>query len=231
MNKPEILIIDDEPQIRKLLSIVLESDGYRVWSATTGSDGIALAASRKPDMILLDLGLPDMSGFEVLKELKQWYFKPIIIISVQKREEDIINALDLGADDYIIKPFRTGELLARTRTALRRQTTNTVNNKLVVAEPITIDFEARTVLCNGIPLKLTTTEYHLLTLFVTNEGKVLTHMYLLKEVWGDAYQTQTQYLRVFVAHLRRKIEVNPNKPKYFLTESGIGYRFVSDNPS
>ncbi len=230
MNKPEILIIDDEPQIRKLLSIVLESDGYRVWSATTGLDGVALAASRKPDMILLDLGLPDMSGFEVLKELKKWYIKPILIISVQKREEDIINALDLGADDYIIKPFRTGELLARTRTALRRQTTNTVNNKLS-AGPITIDFEARIVLCNGIPLKLTTTEYHLLTLFVTNEGKVLTHVYLLKEVWGDAYLNQTQYLRVFVAQLRKKIEVNPNKPKYFLTESGIGYRFVSDSPS
>ena len=230
MNNPEILIIDDEPQIRKLLSIVLESDGYRVWSANTGTDGISLAASRKPDMILLDLGLPDMSGFEVLKELKLWYLKPILIISVQKREEDIINALDLGADDYIIKPFRTGELLARTRTALRRQTTNTVNNNLSIG-PITIDFEARSVFCNGIPLKLTTTEYHLLTLFVTNEGKVLTHVYLLKEVWGDAYQNQTQYLRVFVAQLRKKIEVNPNKPKYFLTESGIGYRFVSDNPS
>jgi len=230
MNKPEILIIDDEPQIRKLLTIVLESDGYRVWSANTGSDGMALAASRKPDMILLDLGLPDMSGFEVLKDLKQWYLKPILIISVQKREQDIISALDLGADDYIAKPFRTGELLARTRTALRRQNKNDGNTRLV-AEPITIDLEARTVLCNGSPLKLTTTEYHLLTLFVMNEGKVLTHMYLLKEVWGDAYQSQTQYLRVFVAHLRRKIEANPNKPEYILTESGVGYRFVSDSPS
>lgn len=230
MNKPEILIIDDEPQIRKLLSIVLESDGYRVWSALTGMDGLTLAASRKPDMILLDLGLPDKSGFDVLKELRRWYLKPILIISVQNREGDIINALDLGADDYITKPFRTGELLARTRAALRRQTKNNGNSKLV-SEPITIDLEARTVICNGSTLKLTATEYHLLTLFVTNEGKVLTHMYLLKEVWGDAYQSKTQYLRVFVGQLRRKIEKDPNQPKYILTESGVGYRFVSDNTS
>lgn len=230
MNKPEILIIDDEPQIRKLLSIVLESDGYRVWSALTGLDGISLAASRKPDMILLDLGLPDKSGFDVLKDLRVWYLKPILIISVQSREQDIISALDLGADDYITKPFRTGELLARTRAALRRQTKNN-GNSILVSEPITIHLEARIVICNGSTLKLTTTEYHLLTLFVLNEGKVLTHMYLLKEVWGEAYKSETQYLRVFVGQLRRKIEKNPNQPKYILTESGVGYRFLSDNQS
>lgn len=228
MNKLEILIIDDEPQIRKLLSIVLESDGYSVYSAQTGLEGISLAASRKPDMILLDLGLPDKSGLEVLQDLREWFLQPILIISVQNREEDIIGALDLGADDYITKPFRTGELLARTRASLRRQSKKK-GSSLLVTEPITIDLESRTVVCNGTPLKLTATEYHLLTLFVTNEGKALTHMYLLKEVWGDAYQSETQYLRVFVGQLRRKIEKNPNQPKHLLTESGIGYRFVSDS--
>jgi two-component system KDP operon response regulator KdpE len=149
---------------------------------------------------------------------------------VQNRESDIISALDLGADDYITKPFRTGELLARARTALRRQSKTIGNNKLV-AGPIAIDLEARTVTCHGAPLKLTATEYHLLTLFVTNEGKALTHLYLLKEVWGDAYQSETQYLRVFIGQLRKKIEKDPNKPKNILTESGVGYRFVSDHPA
>lgn len=228
MNKSEILIIDDEPQIRKLLSIVLESDGYKVYTAETGLEGISLAASRKPDIILLDLGLPDKRGLDVLKDLRSWFLQPIVIISVQNREEDIIGALDLGADDYITKPFRTGELLARTRATLRRQTKNK-GTSIFTSGPITMDLEARTVICNGNNLKLTATEFHLLTLFVTNEGKVLTHMYLLKEVWGDGYQSETQYLRVFVGQLRRKIEINPNRPKHILTESGIGYRFVSDS--
>ena len=229
MNRPEVLIIDDEPQIRKLLSIVLESDGYRVWSAQTGSEGVTLASSRKSDLILLDLGLPDMHGFDVLKELRLWYAGPVIIISVQNREGDIISALDLGADDYIIKPFRTGELLARVRTALRRQTKNNGNTKIVTG-PIAIDLEARTITCEGAPLKLTATEYQLMKLFIINEGKVLTHMYLLKEIWGNAYQSETQYLRVFIGQLRKKIEKDHNKPKYILTESGVGYRFVSENP-
>jgi len=228
MNKSEILIIDDEPQIRKMLNIVLESDGYKVCTAQTGAEGISLAASRKPDIILLDLGLPDKRGLDVLKELREWFLQPILIISVQNREEDIIGALDLGADDYITKPFRTGELLARTRASLRRQAKNK-GNSIFISGPITLDMEARIVLCNGIGLKLTATEFHLLSLFVMNEGKVLTHMYLLKEVWGDAYQAETQYLRVFVGQLRRKIEKNPNQPKHILTESGIGYRFVSDS--
>ena len=227
MDKLEVLIIDDEPQIRKLLSIVLESDGYKVWTAQTGLEGISVAASRKPDIILLDLGLPDKSGIEVLKELRQWYVQPILIISVQNREGDIIGALDLGADDYITKPFRTGELLARTRASQRRISKDK-GKSILVSGPITIDLEARTVLCNGLNLKLTATEYHLLTLFVINEGKVLTHLYLLKEVWGDAYQSETQYLRVFVGQLRRKIEKNPNRPQHILTERGIGYRFVSE---
>lgn len=220
-------MIDDEPQIRKLLSIVLESNNFKVLTAATGLDGIALAASRQPDLILLDLGLPDQSGFEVLEGLRQWYVKPIIIISVQNNEEEIISALDLGADDYITKPFRTGELLARTRTSLRRQYKGTGNSK-IVSGPFVIDLEARTIHFNGAYLKLTGTEYNLLSLFMRNEGKVLTHGYLLKEIWGGAFQSETQYLRVFVRQLRKKIEKNANLPKHILTESGVGYRFVSD---
>ncbi len=228
MSKPQILVIDDEPQIQKLLNIVFESNDYKVLTASTGMDGISLAASRQPDLILLDLGLPDQSGFEVLKALRQWYVKPIIIISVQNREEEIVSALDLGADDYITKPFRTGELLARTRTSLRRQNKGNGNSK-IVSGPFIIDLEARTIHFNGTYLKLTATEYGLLSLFMRNEGKVLTHGYLLKEIWGGAYQSETQYLRVFVGQLRKKIEKNVNNPKYILTESGVGYRFVSDN--
>lgn len=228
MNRAEILVIDDEPQIQKLLSIVLESNGYKVSSAMTGSDGISLAASRQPDMILLDIGLPDKSGLEVLKDLRQWFFKPILILSVQNGEEDIISALDAGADDYVTKPFRTGELLARTRTSLRRQSEGNGNSKLECG-PITIDLVARTVSYDGVYLKLTATEYNLLSLFMRNEGKVLTHGYLLKEVWGASYQSETQYLRVFVGQLRKKIEKNANQPKLILTESGVGYRFVSEN--
>ena len=226
MNRPSILVIDDEPQIRKLLNIVLESNGFRVSNAATGMNGVSLAASQQPDLILLDIGLPDKNGMEVLHDLRQWYVKPILILSVQNREEDIVGALDQGADDYITKPFRTGELLARIRTSLRRQTTTNSSSK-VVSGVISIDFEARTVLCNGINLKLTTTEYNLLALFVKNDGKVLTHGYLLKEIWGSGYQSETQYLRVFVGQLRKKIEVDPNQPKIILTESGVGYRFTS----
>lgn len=227
MSKPEILVIDDEPQIRKLLNIILESNDYKVLIAATGLDGISLAASRQPDLILLDLGLPDKSGFEVLEDLRQWFVKPIIIISVRNREEEIVRALDLGADDYITKPFRTGELLARTRTSLRRQNKSNGNSK-IVSGSFVIDLEARTIHFKGTYLKLTAKEYSLLSLFMRNEGKVLTHGYLLKEIWGNAYQSETQYLRVFVGQLRKKIEKNANHPKHILTESGVGYRFVSD---
>jgi len=230
MNKPSILVIDDEPQIRKLLNIVLESNGFKVSNAAEGREGVSLAASLQPDLILLDIGLPDRNGLDILQDLRQWYTKPILILSVQNREEDIVGALDHGADDYITKPFRTGELLARIRTSLRRQITTNISSKLV-SGIISIDFEARTVLCNGTNLKLTTTEYNLLALFVKNDGKVLTHGYLLKEIWGIGYQSETQYLRVFVAQLRKKIEADSNHPKLILTESGVGYRFTSGSLS
>lgn len=225
MNKPEILIIDDEPQIRKLLQISLESNGYKTIQALAGKDGVLLAANHSPDLILLDIGLPDKSGHTVLQELREWFSKPIIILSVQDSENDIVSALDNGAADYVIKPFRTGELLARIRSALRRSQNQTKDETVIVCGNLQIDFIARVVKRDDNIVKLTSTEYNLLALFAKNEGKVLTHQYILKEVWGFGYQTETQYLRVFVAQLRKKLEQNPNNPLHIITESGVGYRF------
>jgi two-component system KDP operon response regulator KdpE len=224
MNKSEILIIDDEPQIRKLLEITLESNGYKVLQAENGKEGIIQAASHPPELILLDIGLPDKSGHEILKELRQWYNKSIIILSVQNSETDIVTALDNGATDYLSKPFRSAELLARIRSAIRRnQTTN--NTTIMDAGDLQIDLAARTVRKNNELIKLTSTEFNLLSLFARNEGRVMTHRFILKEIWGVGYQTETQYLRVFVGSLRKKIEENPNNPLHIITESGVGYRF------
>lgn len=224
MNKTEILIIDDEPQIRKLLEITLESNGYKVLQAETGKEGVIQAASHPPELILLDIGLPDKSGHEILKELRQWYNKSIIILSVQNNETDIVTALDNGATDYLSKPFRTAELLARIRSAIRRNQTSN-NTTIVDTGDLQIDLAARTVKKNNELLKLTSTEFNLISLFARNEGRVLTHRFILKEIWGVGYQTETQYLRVFVGSLRKKIEDNPNNPKHIITESGVGYRF------
>ncbi|MCC4212952.1 response regulator [Leeuwenhoekiella parthenopeia] len=224
MNKAEILIIDDEPQIRKLLQINLESNDYKVVQAATAREGVLMAANHPPDLIILDIGLPDKSGHEVLLELRQWYGKPIIILSVLDNEKDIVSALDAGATDYLTKPFRTGELLARIRAAIRRSQT-AVNASVITANELEIDLVARVVKRKNEIVKLTATEYTLLALFAKNESKVLTHQYILKEVWGYGYQTETQYLRVFVGSLRKKIEENPNNPQHLITESGVGYRF------
>jgi two-component system KDP operon response regulator KdpE len=224
MNKAEILVIDDEPQIRKLLEITLESNDYKVLQAENGKEGIIQAASHPPELILLDIGLPDKSGHEILKELRQWYNKSIIILSVQNSETDIVTALDNGATDYLSKPIRTAELLARIRSAIRRnQTTN--NTTIMDAGDLQIDLAARTVRKNNELIKLTSTEFNLLSLFARNEGRVMTHRFILKEIWGVGYQTETQYLRVFVGSLRKKIEENPNNPLHIITESGVGYRF------
>jgi two-component system, OmpR family, KDP operon response regulator KdpE len=224
MNKAEILIIDDEPQIRKLLEINLESNGYKVWQASTGKEGLLLAANHPPQLILLDIGLPDKSGHEILKELREWYNKSIIMLSVIDSEEDIVMALDNGATDYLTKPFRTGELLARIRSAIRRNEMDE-NTTVIECSDLQIDLTARVVRRNHEVLKLTSTEYQLLALFAKNEGRVLTHQFILKEIWGVGYQAETQYLRVFVGTLRKKIEVNPNQPRHIITESGVGYRF------
>ena len=224
MNKAEILVIDDEAPIRKLLEITLESNEYKVWLAETGKEGILLAVNHPPELILLDLGLPDKSGHEILKELRTWYNKAIIILSVQDSEEDIVKALDNGATDYLTKPFRTAELLARIRSVIRRNQTQN-DNSLLTSGNLEIDFVARIIKRDNETLKLTATEFNLLALFMKNVGRVLTHQYILKEIWGVGYQTETQYLRVFVATLRKKIEENPNQPKHIITESGVGYRF------
>lgn len=225
MNKAEILVIDDEPQIRKLLEITLQSNQYIVKGAVSAKEGLIMAANHPPDLILLDLGLPDENGHIVLKKLRQWYTNPIIILSVQKSEEDIIKALDNGANDYLSKPFRTGELLARIRSALRTSVADE-GDMVINFENLQIDLTARTVKKNNEIIKLTSTEYSLLALFARNEGKVLTHQFLLRAIWGPGYINQSQYLRVFIAQIRKKIENDPNRPEYLLTESGVGYRFI-----
>jgi two-component system KDP operon response regulator KdpE len=228
MNKAEILIIDDEVQIRKLLEITLHSNSYQVTEAGTAKEGMIRAANHPPDLIILDLGLPDMDGLTVLQQLRQWYTNPVIILSVQKDEEVIIKALDSGANDYLSKPFRTGELLARLRSALRTSVMEE-SEPVVIADDLQIDLQARMVKKNKELVKLTATEYSLLALFARNEGKVLTHQYLLRAVWGPGFIHQSQYLRVFIAQIRKKIEDDPNRPVHLLTESGVGYRFVSSS--
>lgn len=221
-----ILIIDDEVQIRKLLEITLNSNDYNTISAASAKEGITMSVVHPPDLIILDLGLPDEDGQSVLKKLREWYLGAIIILSVRSSEDDIVKALDNGANDYLTKPFRTGELLARIRTALR-QTQLTATVQKLEFDNLSIDLTSRIVTLDNEPLKLTATEYSLLTLLAKNDGKVLTHQYILRQIWGPGYTQQSQYLRVFVGQLRKKIEPNPNNPKFILTESGIGYRFCT----
>ena len=228
MSKAEILIIDDEPQIRKTLEITLQTNGYLSKSAVSAKEGLIMAATHPPELILLDLGLPDENGHIVLQKLRQWYTNPVIILSVQKNEEDIVKALDNGANDYLSKPFRSGELLARIRSALRDAIKDEVDTA-VNFQNIQVDFSARTVKKKNQLIKLTSTEYNLLALLIRNEGKVLTHQYLLRAIWGPGFINQSQYLRVFIAQLRKKIEDDPNRPEYLMTESGVGYRFMSKN--
>jgi two-component system KDP operon response regulator KdpE len=219
-----ILIIDDELQIRRLLEITLTASGYKTILAVNGKDGLVFSATHHPALIILDLGLPDLDGQEVLKKLRDWYRKPIIILSVRSAEEEIIRALDQGASDYLTKPFRTGELLARIRAALRSADGSPEATVLDFGS-LTIDLVAHIAKKNQEVLKLTATEFSLLLLLAKNRGRVLTHKYLLREVWGYGYQEQTQYLRVFIAQLRKKIEDNPSRPSLLITESGVGYRF------
>lgn len=226
MNDTNILIVDDEPQIRKMLSITLQSNGYRIAEAETAKEALTTVANHPPDLILLDLGLPDQNGQEVLRHLREWYSNPIIILSVQTSEAEIVTALDHGASDYLVKPFRTGELLARIRSAIRK-TSEADNTHVNTYGDLTIDFASRTVKQNSQIVKLTSTEYSLLILLAKNEGKVLTHQFLLRQVWGPTYVKESQYLRVFIAQLRKKIEKDVNRPAHIITESGVGYRFLS----
>ena len=224
INEGTILIIDDEVQIRRLLEITLSANGYKISEASTSKEGLALAATGHPVLVILDLGLPDSDGLEVLKKLREWYQKPIIILSVRNSEDDIIKALDNGANDYLTKPFRTGELLARIRVAIRQSQVLSDVPSLTFGS-LTIDLANHMARKNNEIIKLTTTEFSLLALLAKNEGRVLTHQYILKAVWGMGYVEQTQFLRVFIAQLRKKVEDDPAKPKLLNTESGIGYRF------
>ena len=225
MNLPEtILVIDDEVQIRRLLEITLSSNGFKIFEAGTAKEGLIAAATQHPALIILDLGLPDADGIEILKKIREWYQKPILILSVKNSEDDIITALDNGANDFLTKPFRTGELLARIRVALRHVAGSEVSPILTFGN-VTIDLANHIARKNENILKLTSTEFSLLALLAKNSGRVLTHQSILKEIWGFGYIGQTQILRVFVAQLRKKIEDDPAKPNLLITESGIGYRF------
>jgi two-component system KDP operon response regulator KdpE len=221
-----ILIVDDEVQIRRLLEISLSTYGYNTVFATSGKEGLVAAATHSPALIILDLGLPDIDGMTLLKKLREWYAKPVIVLSVRSSEEDIINALDNGANDYLTKPFRSGELVARIRAAIRLSEEKK-DTPLIESGSLTIDLLNHVVRKNGEIIKLTSTEYSLLTLLAKNSGRVLTHQFILKEIWGYGYLEQTQYLRVFIAQLRKKIEDDPASPVLLITESGIGYRFGS----
>ena len=225
--KPSALVIDDELQIRRLLRVCLEANGYRVFEAATGQEGITEAAQRTPDIVILDLGLPDMDGVAVLKRLREWSKVPVIVLSVRDREDDKIAALDNGADDYVTKPFGTGELLARLRVA-ERHTLPSAESALFRAGGLEVDLTARVVKLKGQEVKLTATEYSLLRLFVRHAGKVLSHHQILKEVWGPNSVEQTHYLRVYMAHLREKLEADPSKPRLLVTEPGVGYRLMTE---
>jgi len=226
MSLAEILIIDDEMPMRRMLEITLQSNGYATLQAATAKEGLEKIALHDPSLILLDLGLPDEPGLVLLRRMREWWKKPVIILSVQNGEEDIIAALDNGANDYLAKPFRTGELLARVRSLLR-SSAQEEGDPVIRLNGLEIDLAARTVKKDQKLVKLTQTQYSLLALLGKNEGKVLTHQYLLREIWGPDYTDQLQYLRVFIAQLRRKIEKDANYPDHIITESGVGYRFVA----
>lgn len=225
--KPKILIIDDEKSIQKLLEIALNANGYIAIKALTGEEGLHYAAMHNPSLILLDLGLPDMDGTELLNKLREWSNIPIIILSSRDSEDTKITLLENGADDYVTKPFSAGELLARIKAALRRIETADNISPIIVSDNLVLDIVNHTIFLDNEELKCTPKEFELLKLFMKHRGKVLTYNWLLKEVWGIGYQQEVHYLRIFVKQLREKIEPNPSRPSRIRTETGIGYRFIS----
>jgi two-component system KDP operon response regulator KdpE len=232
MSDPEnqtplwILVIDDEVQIQRLLTVALEANGYRVATAGEGRQGIAAAAQRRYDAIILDLGLPDLNGIEVLKNLREWTQTPVIVLTVHDGEAEKVESLDRGADDYVTKPFNTPELLARLRAMVRRANRGQTEDPIHRFGDVEVNLASRRVMRNGEPVKLTATEYVLLRLFVQHAGKVLTHRQILREVWGVEHETQTQYLRVYMVRLRDKLEADPSEPVLLATEPGVGYRMI-----
>ena len=228
--QPHILVIDDEPQILRALRTILTAKQFHVTTASRGSEGLAQAAAQPPDVIILDLSLPDMDGFEVCEQLREWTAIPIIVLSVRDSERDKVQALDKGADDYLTKPFGIEELLARIRVALKHSAQAMGTSKpIILAGPIQIDLTRHVVTRDGEEVKLTATEFKLLAYLAANADRVLTHQAILRHVWGEADADHTEYLRVYIGQLRKKLESNPDQPKYLLTEPGIGYRFLTND--
>lgn len=223
--KQKILIIDDDKAIRKMLTVTLEASGFEPIEASSLAEAVNKAALYNPSVALLDLGLPDGSGMEFLTRFREWSAAPVIILSAIGMEDQKISALEAGADDYLVKPFGTGELIARIKAALRRSE-QTQNSNILASKNLELDVSAHTATLDGEELKLTPKEYELLRTLLKNQGKILTHSWLLKEIWGVGYQNETQYLRVFINQLRQKIEIDPSRPQRIVTETGIGYRFL-----
>ena len=222
-----VLIVDDERSIRRFLRVGLEAAGYEALEAATGREGLSMAASRRPDIMVLDLGLPDMSGFDVLKRLREWSELPVLVLTVQDQEDDKVQALDLGADDYLTKPFGMPEFLARVRAALRRGSGAAGQEALFTAGPLEVDREARQVRVQGCEVYLTVTEYALLLTLIRYAGRVVTHRVLLREVWGPNSTEHVQYLRVYMGQIRKKLKVAPDCPELIATEPGVGYRLLA----
>lgn len=225
---PGIVIVEDEPQIRRFVRTALEAEGCRVFEADTGQRGLIEAGTRKPDLLILDLGLPDCDGVDVVRDLRAWSTMPVLILSARTDETDKVAALDAGADDYLSKPFGVAELLARVRALLRRARSAADAGPVVSLGDITVDLARRQVERNGESVHLTPTEYRLLTILIANAGRVLTHRQLLREVWGPTHGEDTHYLRVYMTGLRRKLEADPARPRHLRTESGVGYRLVME---
>jgi two-component system KDP operon response regulator KdpE len=225
---PAIVLIEDEPQIRRFLRATFSSQGYRLYEATTGEDGLIEAATRQPDVVIVDLGLPDLDGLEVIRRIREWSHVPIIVLSARGQERDKVAALDAGADDYVSKPFGVGELQARLRVALRHAAAGDSGEPTFTVGGLRVDQVKRQVQVDGKDVHCTPIEYRLLTTLVRHAGKVLSQRQLLKEVWGPAHIEQAHYLRVYMAQLRRKLEANPARPRYLLTEPGVGYRLASE---
>jgi two-component system KDP operon response regulator KdpE len=231
-----VLVVDDEPQIRRFLSVSLGLHEYTVVEAQTGNEAIRLCTTAQPDLVILDLGLPDMDGREVLSRIREWSQVPVIVLSVRFDEQDKIDALDRGADDYVTKPFSMGELLARMRNALRHRAGTIEESPLFSSGGLAVDLTRRVVTVEGDEIRLSRKEYEVLRTLVKHAGKVVTHQQLLREVWGPAHINETQYLRVYVGQLRQKIERDPTQPRYIMTEAGVGYRLrqldeTNDSPA
>ena len=228
--RTHLLVIEDDPQIQRFLATAIDAHGYALTAATTGNEGVQAAATRQPDIVIVDLGLPDISGLDVIQRLREWFARPIIVLSARDKETDKVAALDLGADDYLTKPFGIGELLARLRVAERHLSARSgaPGDAIVRIGDVSVDLSAHRVQRNGAELHLTPIEYQLLTTLAKHRGKVLTHRQLLREVWGAAHVESPQYLRIYMRALRQKIEADPARPRWLLTEVGVGYRLADE---